>query len=233
VLIETGMFPARGERTEIVYDAPAGPIRALATLAGNRVASVAFRNVPAFVMHPGVEIETSFGRLTVPVAWGGASYALVEAAALGLEVTPDQARRLTDAGMEIKRAVEATGALAHPEQELHGLYGTIISEPPRHAGSHGRNVTIYAEGAVDRSPCGTGTSAKLAWLHAGGRIAAGEPYVHESILGTSFTGTVLGETAAGGVPAVETEISGRGFITGFHQFLFDPEDPTAGGFLVR
>ncbi|MFM9107539.1 MAG: proline racemase family protein [Chloroflexota bacterium] len=233
VLIETGMFPAAGERAGIVYDSPAGPIRAEATLAGDRVTAVSFRNVPAFVMHPGVEIETSAGRLTVPVAWGGASYALVEAAALGLEVIPEHARRLTDAGMEIKRAVEATGALAHPEQELHGLYGTILTGPPREPGGDGRNVTIYAEGAVDRSPCGTGTSARLAWMHATGRIAIGQPWVHESILGTAFTGTVVGRTEAGGVPAVETQISGRGFITGFHQFLFDPDDPTAGGFLVR
>jgi trans-L-3-hydroxyproline dehydratase len=233
VLIETGMFPVTGERTEIVYDAPAGVIRASAHLDADRVISVAFRNVPAFLMHPGIEIETSAGRLTVPVSWGGASYALVDAEMLGVEVVPEQARRLTDLGMEIKRAVEATGLLAHPEQELHGLYGTIISGPPRTPEGDGRNVTIYAEGAVDRSPCGTGTSAKLAWLHATGQIAASQPYVHESIHGTTFTGTVVGETRVDGVPSVETEIAGRGFITGFHQFVFDPEDPTAGGFLVR
>jgi trans-L-3-hydroxyproline dehydratase len=232
-LIETGMHLVNGDRSDIIYDAPAGLIRATAIIDDDRVRSVAFRNVPAYLMHPGVEIETSVGRLTVPVAWGGASYALVDAGMLGVEVVPEQARRLTDLGMEIKRAVEATGALAHPEQELHGLYGTIISDAPRTLHGNGRNVTIYAEGAVDRSPCGTGTSAKLAWMHVTGQIAAGQPYVHESILGTTFTGTVLGETSVDGGPAVETEIAGRGFITGLHQFLFDPDDPTAGGFLVR
>jgi proline racemase len=234
VLIETGMFPAAGARAEIVFDAPAGLIRAWASVSGDRVESVAFRNVPSWLMHPGVEIETSVGRLTVPVGWGGASYALVDAAALGVEVVPEQARRLTDLGMEIKRAVDAVGGLPHPEEELHGLYGTIISGPPCDPAHSGRNVTIYADGAVDRSPCGTGTSAKLAWMHATGQIAAGEPYIHESIIGTTFTGTVVGLSEDGSAPgAVDTEISGRGFITGLHQFLLDPDDPTGSGFLVR
>lgn len=233
-LIETGAFPVEGDAAEIVYDAPAGPIRAAATIADGRVASVAFRNVPSFVMEREVPIETSVGRLAVPVAWGGASYALVDAEALGVRVEPGQARRLTDLGMEIKRAVERQVELVHPEEpELRGLYGTIISEPPRDPAHHGRNVTIYADGAVDRSPCGTGTSAKLAWLHATGQIAVGQPYVHESVIGTAFTGAILGETAVAGIPAVDTEIAGRGFVTGLHQFVIDPEDPVGGGFLVR
>ena len=136
--------------------------------------------------------------------------------------------------MEIKRAVDREIEVVHPdEHELRGIYGTIISEPPRTPNGDGRNITIYAEGAVDRSPCGTGTSAKLACLYADGRIALGQPYVHESVIGTVFAGRVLGETAVGKYPAVETEIAGRGFLTGFHQFVVDPDDPTAGGFLVR
>jgi len=233
-LIETGAFPVAGDAAEIVYDAPAGLIRADATIGNGRVTSVAFRNVPSFVMERGVEIGTSVGTLTVPVAWGGASYALVDAAALGVRVEPEQARRLTDLGMEIKRAVEREADLVHPEEpELRGLYGTIISEPPRDPANHGRNVTIYADGAVDRSPCGTGTSAKLAWLHAARRLGVGQPYVHESVIGTTFTGTILGETTVAGIPAVETRIAGRGFVTGLHQFVIDPEDPVGGGFLVR
>ena len=233
-LIETGMFPATGSETVIGYDAPAGFIRANATVQDGRVTDVRFRNVPSFVMEEGITIDTSVGRLTVDVSWGGASYALVDASALGLEVIPEQTKELTRLGMEIKHLVEAATPIRHPEQpDLHGLYGTIISEPPRLHGSNGRNITIYAEGAVDRSPCGTGTSAKLAWLWKKGKIGLNQPYVHESVISTIFTGTVVGETTFCGRPAIETDISGRGFVTGLHQFLIEDEDSTAGGFLVR
>jgi proline racemase len=168
------------------------------------------------------------------VSYGGAFYALVDAKDIGIEVLPENASTLTRLGMEIKRAIDREIEVVHPdESELRGIYGTIFSEPPRTAGGDGRNITIYAEGAVDRSPCGTGTSAKLACLYADGRITRGQTYVHESVIGTSFTGRVLSETSVGPYPAVETEIAGRGFLTGFQQFVVDPEDVTAGGFLVR
>jgi proline racemase len=234
VLLETGMV-ARGEpRTEVVYDSPAGLIRAGATVADGRVTSVAFRNVPAFRSADGLDLATSVGPVRADVAYGGAFYALVDAADIGLEVLPENVAALTQLGMEIKRAVDREIEVVHPDEpELCGIYGTIISEPPRTVGGDGRNITIYAEGAVDRSPCGTGTSAKLASLYADGRIARGQPYVHESVIGTTFSGRVLEETSVGPYPAVETEIAGRGFLTGFQQFVVDPEDVTAGGFLVR
>ncbi len=233
-LIETGAFPAAEGETAIVYDTPAGLVAARAEVRDGRVRSVAFRNVPAFVMARGVPIEVAGVRLDVEVAWGGASYALIDAAAFGLAVVPEQARRLTDLGMAVKRAVEAATEIVHPEEPgLRGLYGVIISAPPADPAHDGRNVTIYADGAVDRSPCGTGTSAKLAWLHARGDLPAGQRYRHESIIGTTFAGTVLEETTVAGIPAVVTEIAGRGFVTGLHQFLVDPEDPTGHGFLVR
>jgi proline racemase len=237
-LLETGMLPRRqpckGKCTEVVYDSPAGLIRATATVEDDRVTSVAFRNVPSFRFAHALHLETSVGQVTVDVAFGGAFYALVDASALGVEVLPAHAPRLTELGMEIKRAVEREIEVVHPEEpELRGIYGTIISEPPRSAAADGRNITIYAAGAVDRSPCGTGTSAKLANLYAQGDIPLDKQYVHESVIGTTFTGRVIGETQVGVFPAVETEIGGRGFITGFHQFVVDPDDPTSGGFLVR
>jgi proline racemase len=177
---------------------------------------------------------TSRGPVRADIAFGGAFYALVEATDLGVEVLPRNASLLTQVGMEVKRAVERGLEVVHPEEpELRGIYGTIISEPPRGEGGDGRNIAIYAEGAVDRSPCGTGTSAKLACQFADGRIPLGTPYVHESVIGTTFVGRVLGETTVGPYAAVETEIAGRGFLTGMHQFIVDPEDATAGGFLVR
>jgi proline racemase len=233
-LLETGMLPRNEPLTKVTYDAPAGLIRASATVENGRVTSVAFRNVPAFRFLHGVEVETSVGPLCADVAFGGAFYALVDAMALGVEVVPEQTPLLTRLGMEIKRAVERTVEVVHPvELELQGIYGTIISAPPLAEGADGRNITIYAEGAVDRSPCGTGTSAKLAKLFADGHIALDQPYVHESVIGTTFTGRVLSETQVGPFPAVETEIRGRGFLTGLHQFVVDAEDPTSGGFLVR
>jgi proline racemase len=233
-LLETGMLPRQEPETCVNYDSPAGLIRARATVAGDRVTAVSFQNVPAFRYAAAVPIEVSVGSIEVDVAFGGAFYVLVEAAALGVQVRPDQAARLTALGMEIKRAVDAKLDVRHPlEPELAGIYGTIISAPAAAAEQGGRNITIYAEGAVDRSPCGTGTSAKLASHYATGKIGLDQPYVHESVIGTTFTGRVLAETTVGDLPAVETEISGRGFITGLHQFVVDDDDSTAAGFLVR
>ncbi len=234
VLLETGMLPRREPRTEVVYDSPAGLIRASAEVEDGRVTLVAFRNVPAFRYAHGVDLATTAGPVRADISYGGAFYALVDAADLGVEVLPENAAILTRLGMEIKRAVAREIEVVHPDEpELRGIYGTIISEPPRTAEGDGRNITIYAEGAVDRSPCGTGTSAKLACLYADGRVSRGQAYVHESVIGTTFTGRVLGETSVGPYSAVETEIGGRGFLTGFQQFVVDPEDATAGGFLVR
>jgi trans-L-3-hydroxyproline dehydratase len=234
VLLETGMLPRREPRTEVVYDSPAGLIRASAMIDDSRVTSVAFRNVPAFRFARGLDLTTSDGPVRADVSYGGAFYALVDATHLGIAVLPENAADLTRIGMEIKRAVDREIEVVHPDEpELRGIYGTIISEPPRTAHGDGRNITIYADGAVDRSPCGTGTSAKLACLYADGRVSCGQPYVHESVIGTTFTGRVLAETSVGPYPAVETEIAGRGFLIGFQQFVVDAEDPTAGGFLVR
>lgn len=233
-LLEVGMVPRCEPHTVIAYDSPAGLIRARALVDGDRVTSVAFDNVPAFRFAQGLSIDTSAGQVATDVAFGGAFYALVDAAELGVEVRPENASLLTKLGMEVKRAVEREIEVVHPDEpELCGIYGTIVSEPPSSTGAHGRNITIYAEGAVDRSPCGTGTSAKLANLYADQRIGIDEPYIHESVIGTTFTGRVLAETQVGPYAAVETEIAGRGFLTGLHQFVLDPEDPATEGFLVR
>jgi proline racemase len=233
VLLETGMLPRQEPETNVGYDSPAGLIQARATVAGDQVTSVAFQNVPSFQFAKNVPIDISTGPLEVDVAYGGAFYVLVDAAALGVSVRPEEVGELTRLGMEVKRAVDAKLDVRHPlEPELAGIYGTIISDGPA-AGGDGRNITIYAEGAVDRSPCGTGTSAKLANLYANGEIGLDQPYVHESVIDTTFTGRVLAETTVADKSAVATEIIGRGFITGFHQFVVADDDPTGGGFLVR
>ena len=233
-LIETGTFPVGGDAATIIYDTPAGVVRAEATLNSGRVAEVAFRNVPAYLYARDVAIEVEGRSLTVDVAWGGAFYAIVPAAEVGLRVRRQDAAELVRLGMAVKRAVSDALPIRHPEErDLDGLYGTILTDEPVSEGADGRNVTVYAAGAIDRSPCGTGTSARLAQMHARGLIGPGERFVHESIVDTRFTGRVVGGTRVGDLPAVETEIGGRGFVTGLHQFVVDPEDPTRAGFLVR
>jgi len=233
-LLETGMLPRREPESVVTYDTPAGPVAARAAVAGERVTAVTFRNVPAFRLAEAVPVATSRGTVHADVAFGGAWYALVEAPELGVGVEPGRLPELTALAMEIKRGVEAQLDVRHPlEPELAGIYGTIVSDRPTRSDADGRNVTVYAAAAVDRSPCGTGTSAKLANLFAGGRLALGAPYVHESITGTTFTGRIVEVTAVGPYPAVVTEITGQGFLTGFHQFVVDPDDPLRDGFLLR
>ncbi|HMM41011.1 MAG TPA: proline racemase family protein [Thermomicrobiales bacterium] len=233
VLIETGQFPTTGEQTTVGFDSPAGFIRSVAPVHDGRVVQAAFENVPSFVYADAVEVATDRGTVTVPIVFGGAFYALVDAAAGGLRVHADDIRELIDFGMAIKHGIEEQMDVVHPlEPGLRGIYGTIITGPPAD-GADGRNVTIFADGEVDRSPCGTGTAARLAWLHATGAVAIGQPWVHESIVGTRFTGRVLRETEVAGRPAIVPEIAGRGYLTGTSTFTIDPDDPVAGGFLVR
>lgn len=234
ILLETGMFPVEGEETVIGYDSPAGFIEARARIDGNRVQSVAFTNVPSFVQRNSLEITTSLGEVEVSIAYGGAFYALVDGAKLGLAVESSQIEDLIRAGMEIKRAIDTEFEIVHPlEPGIHGMYGTIIYDDPVNPDVDGRNVTIFADGEVDRSPCGTGTAARVAWMHSRGELDAGQPYIHESITGTRFTGKVLETTRVADRRAVIPEIAGQGFITGYHTFVAEAEDPLGTGFLLR
>jgi len=235
-LLETGQLPRAEPFTEVGYDTPAGFVLARAAIAGDRVRRVTFRNVPSFVHTAGLCIAVDGKGIAVDVVFGGAFYALVEATALdvNLAVRPERIAELIARGMAVKRAVEAAATIAHPtEPELMGIYGTIITGPPEGEGARQRNVTIFAEGEVDRSPCGTGTAATTAALIARGALALGEEWVNESIIGTRFTGRALEATRVGDHPAIVPEIGGRGFITGYHTFVLDPEDEAGRGFLVR
>ena len=235
-LLETGQLPRAEPITEVGYDTPAGFVLARAAIAGDRVCRVTFRNVPSFVHTAGLCIAVDGKGIAVDVVFGGAFYALVEATALdvNLAVRPERIAELIARGMAVKHAVEAAATIAHPtEPELMGIYGTIITGPPEGGGARQRNVTIFAEGEVDRSPCGTGTAATTAALIARGALALGEEWVNESIIGTRFTGRALEATRVGDHPAIVPEIGGRGFITGYHTFVLDPEDEAGRGFLVR
>jgi proline racemase len=237
-LVETGAFPSRAPATPVNLDTPAGLVRAVAhTDAAGRVERVSFRNVPSFVYAPDLEIDVaSFGRLTVDVVYGGAFYAYLDATQVGLAVTPEQTRELVAAGEAIKRAVNATLAIRHPEAEDLGfLYGTILTGPPQDPAHTTRNVCVFANAEVDRSPTGTGVSGHVALLAARGALREGEEITVESILGAQsvFAGRIADRGQVGPYAAVTPEVSGTAFITGRHEFILDPRDALGAGFLLE
>jgi proline racemase len=234
ILIETGMFPSEGPETRITFETPVGPVQARATVNQDRVLAVRFRNVPAFRLAHRLPISVGHCSIEVDVAFGGAWYAIVPDHALGIELSAASAGELIDLGMQVKRAVSNALDVVHPtEPHLVGLYGTIITGAASSPDLSMRNVTIYADGAIDRSPCGTGTSALIACLAADGKLAIGDPLLNESITGSVFSGRIVVGTTVGDVPAVITEISGNGAVIGMHQFILDHDDPFQNGFLVR
>lgn len=235
VALETGMFPMTEPETTLKIDTPAGLVTAHGRISDGRVKSVYFHNVPSFVLELDVIIEApEIGRVSYDLAFGGAFYAYVKAEDVGLTCFPEDYRRLIEAGMAIKRAVMASRAIPHPfEEDLSFLYGVIFIGPPSDANHHSRNVCVFAEGEVDRSPTGTGVSGRLAIHHARGEIAAGESMTIESIIGSKFTGRVASETMFGPHSAVIPEVEGTARITGRHEFLIDPDDELRNGFMLR
>ena len=232
--LERGLIVPRTSET-IVLDSPAGQIRARARVrraAGiTRVERVSFVNVPSFTLHAALPIRLGSREVSVDVAYGGAFYAIVDAESAGLPVRSEYLSDLRRAGMAIKHAVEAAVPVVHPEEPaLNGIYGTIFTGPPSSETAHLRNVTIFAEAEVDRSPCGTGTCAVMAVLAAMGLLGPDQPFVHESIIGTSFHGRVVGETTVGAYPAILPEIEGEAYVTGENVFLIDERDPLRHGF---
>lgn len=237
-LLETGAFPAKGPHTPVNLDTPAGLVRATAHLDEHgHVQYVSFLNVPSFLYARDVEIDApGWGKLTVDVAFGGAFYAFIAAEQVGLEVTPAQTSRLVAAGEAIKQAVNAVLPIKHPlEEDLGFLYGTILVGPPEDASHHSRNLCVFAHAEVDRSPTGTGVSARLALHHARGELAEDQQIIIESILGASsaFGGRVAGRARVGSYEAIIPEVSGSAFITGRHDFFLEPRDPLGRGFLVQ
>jgi trans-L-3-hydroxyproline dehydratase len=235
VLLETGMYPMTAPETVLRIDTPAGVVEAHARIAEQRVQSVSFYNVPSFVIALDQKVEVQgLGEVRYDLAFGGAFYAYVQAREVGLDCTPEQFRALIEKGMAIKRAVMANRPVPHPfEPDLSFLYGTIFIGPARSEGAHSRNVCIFAEGEVDRSPTGTGVSARLAIHHARGELALDQPIVIESILGSRFSGWISAETRFGPYAAIVPVVEGTAFITGRHEFLIDPLDELRHGFILR
>ena len=220
---------------EIRYDTPAGLVQARAHLAHHgdsvRVESVAFRNVASFVFEPSLMVAVGGRRIPVDVAFGGAFYAIVDAEAAGLPIDAAHLPELRRLGMMIAREVERLRRVVHPDDPgLEGIYGTIFTAPAHQPDAHLRNVTIFADAEVDRSPCGTGTAAVMAVLNDMGLLLDEVPFVHESIVGTTFRGRVVDRLSVGERSAIVPEIEGLAWITGEHTFLIDGDDPLKAGF---
>jgi trans-L-3-hydroxyproline dehydratase len=221
----------------ISYDTPAGPVHARATVerAGDRaqVSSVSFRNVPSFVFEASLPVNVGGRKIPVDVSFGGAFYAIVDAESAGLPIDAAHLPDLRRVGMLIAREVERLRKVVHPDDPgLEGIYGTIFTAPAQLPHAHLRNVTIFADAEVDRSPCGTGTAAVMAVLEEMGLLARDAPFVHESIVGTTFTGRVVDRVQVGERWAIVPEIEGAAWITGEHTFLIDGDDPLSAGFRV-
>ncbi len=236
IALEHRLILNRADSAGIVLDSPAGPIRATAQFepeSDRRVRSVRFANVPSFVYLPGLSVRIGSREIPVDVAFGGAFYAIVDSEAAGVPVEQNRLGDLRRLGMEIKQAVEATQSIVHPsEKDLRGIYGTIFTGPPRHPSADLRNVTIFADAEVDRSPCGTGTCAVMAVLSAMGLLQDHSPFVHESLIGTTFSGRIVARTVVGEHEAIVPEIEGSAWVTGQHEFLVDDDDPLKEGFRI-
>ncbi len=235
-VLETGILPMQEPETRLVLETPGGLVPVTASCRNGRCERVTFRNVPSFVLHRDRTVEVAgLGTVRVDVAYGGMLYAIVDAAPLGFAIVPGEARDLVAVGEWIKAAAAEQLPSVHPENaEIHTVNQTLFAGPisATAEGKTARNAVIISPGRIDRSPCGTGTSARLALLHARGEIREGETLDHVSIIGTHFLGMVEGTTHAGDVPAVTVSISGRGFVTSIGQYGLDPADPFPEGFTL-
>lgn len=235
VALDTGLLTAHEPETTIAVDTPAGRVVATAEVSDGTVGRVSFRNVPSFVIDLDLRVEVPhLGTVRYDLAFGGAFYAYVDATELDLSLTTDNITRLIETGQAIKRAVMALGPMTHPvDPELGFLYGTIFVGPSEERAHHSRNVCVFADGEVDRSPTGTGVSGRLAIHHARGEIEVGEEITVESVLGSVFTGRIAETTEIGGLRAVIPEVSGTAHITGRNELWIDPRDAIGRGFLIR
>jgi proline racemase len=236
VLLETGILPMTEPITELVLEAPAGLIRLRCECRDGKVTGVRFTNQPAFAYHLDAKIEVAgLGTVTVDVAWGGMAYAIVSAQALGFSLAPDEGRDLCVQGQLIKQAAAQQLTAVHPENpSFPGITQAEFAGPLRREDGilTSRNAVVVSPGRLDRSPCGTGTSARLAVMHARGQIAVGETFVHESVIGSRFLSSVDEVAAVGPYPAVIPSVTGQAWITELCQVGYDPSDPFPAGYTL-
>jgi len=233
--VEAGLFELDPEEPIVRIDTPAGRVTATAQLEEGRVERVSFENVPSFLSHRELVVSVpSQGEVRCDVAYGGAFYAYVDGPGAGLELKPTSLERIVSMGREIKMAVSEAVSLVHPtgEDDLNFLYGTIFVGPAE-GSAHSRNVCVFADGEVDRSPTGTGVSGRAAIHHARGDLSTGESITIESLLGTTFDVEVVRTCEVGSLQGVIPLVTGEAHVTGRHEFLIDPEDPLSEGLFLR
>jgi proline racemase/trans-L-3-hydroxyproline dehydratase len=238
MVIETGMVQPEEPETVVVFDTPVGPVETIGEVRDGQVVRVSFRNAPVFVYELGVILSLpDIGQLPVDVVYSGGFFVLVEARLVGLDLVPEHAGLLGDMGARLCQAANEQLSVRHPDLAYVNTIDAVEFHEPEELWQDGtlfaRNVTTFGERTVDRSPCGTGTCARMATLHAKGKLAIGQEFVSESIIGTRFHGTIEGATRVGGFDAIVPSVRGRAYITGYHQFVLDPADPFPRGFSLQ
>lgn len=236
VLLETGILPMQEPVTNLTLEAPAGLIRVECACKDGKVTSVRLTNQPAFNYYREVDIDVpGLGKLKIDVSYGGMTYVMIEAAELGFGIVPSEARALVELGQRIKTAAAEQLSVEHPENPaIPGITQSLFMGPleRRDGILHSRNAVVVSPGRCDRSPCGTGSSARLALMHARGDLAVGETFVHESITGSKFNCRIENETAVGSYKAVTPSIAGQAWISGLYQLGLDPTDPYPEGYTL-
>lgn len=232
VAVETGIVPMKEPVTEVVMEAPAGIIRAKVQVKNEKVQEVSIVNVPAFLYKADQQIDLpGYGKITFDISFGGSFFAIVPAKQLNIKLLPENADKLKVLGIQIRDIINKEIKIQHPVLEHIKTVDLVeFFDETDNPKANLRNVVVFGQGQVDRSPCGTGTSAKLATLHAKGKLKQGEKFVYESIASTLFTGEIVGTTKVGDYDAVIPQITGSAYITGFCQYVIDEDDPVKHGF---
>lgn len=233
-LIEAGLVDVKEPVTVIKLDTPAGVVTVEAKVCDGVVEEVSFINAPAMVLNKGAEVDTAeFGRLTVDISWGGNVYAILPAEKVGLDITPANCGRFTEIARSVAKDINEQIKVAHPTLPFVDRVTHVeFSGPPKSEGADVQNVVVALPKVIDRSPCGTGTSAKAALLHAEGKLKTGESFVHESVIGSKFKCEIIEETEVGGKKAIIPKITGNACVIGFATWVLDPKDPFPEGFLL-
>ena len=235
VAVETGMVPVTEPVTKVVQEAPAGLIHGQVFVEDGKAKKVSFTNVPAFLYKRDQEVELpGYGKIRFDISFGGSFFAIVKAEQVGLEIVPENAAKLQDLGIQLRDIINKEIPVQHPE--LPHIHSVDLGEwwsKTETKGATLKNCVVFGQGQVDRSPCGTGTSAKMATLFAKGELKMGEKFFYESILGTIFEGEIVGKAKVGEYDAVIPQITGSAYITGFNHFVIDETDPVKYGFILK
>ncbi|MCC3867979.1 proline racemase family protein [Terrisporobacter mayombei] len=231
-LIEAGLVEAKEPYTEVTLDAPAGLIRTKAEVKDGKVVNVTLTNVPAFLYKENLKTVIDGKEVTYDISFGGSFFALCDVTQIGIDIIPENIPKLTDFGMKLIENANKENKIQHPELDITSVDLAELYCPTTTSGCDMRNVVIFGDYMADRSPCGTGTSAKLATLYTKGKIGIGEPFVYESFIGTTFKGIIKETAKVGEFPAVIPQITGSAYLTGVSTYIIDNDDPLKYGFQV-